>query len=119
MMTETLGGSEAYTVKWLENSEVDSEDAPNDHEHETGFPAQLWTRCLAELRSHCSYREKEGVSKELNAPYWDELARLYLWGEHFEDGRLEVALRPSDELRVNVLELLSGIAKSLLTCQYP
>ena len=42
-----------------------------------------------------------------------QMARFFLWGEGFSDGRLEKALDQSDELRNTVLELLCDVAVAL------
>jgi hypothetical protein len=44
----------------------------------------------------------------------DELARLFLWGESFSDGRLDDILADSTELRGVILELCATICKILI-----
>ena len=52
----------------------------------------------------------------------EELEKLYLWGESFENGDLDRALEQSEDLRDIVLELLSAIGDTIiqsLTLQRP
>ena len=53
----------------------------------------------------------------------DQLAKFFLWGDGFSDGRLDKALDQSDELRNTVLELLCDlgleIQKSVLNLSIP
>jgi hypothetical protein len=44
----------------------------------------------------------------------EELGRLYLWGQGFNDGDLEIILRQSKELEDTVLESLSSIGETLI-----
>jgi hypothetical protein len=44
----------------------------------------------------------------------DELARLFLWGESFGEGRLDNILEDSTELRLAILELCTTISEMLI-----
>lgn len=84
------------------------------HIADEGFTARLYGLCLSALR--LLYRRKYDYhSPELQVhKLKEELEKLYLWGEHFEAGELDRALDQSEDLKENVLELLSGIGKLIL-----
>lgn len=43
-----------------------------------------------------------------------ELGRLFLWGEDFQDGKLQIILRHSTDLNNTVLRLLVALGKALV-----
>lgn len=79
-----------------------------------GFAARLYVSCLRTLQQ--LYRRERDYSppKQRAHVLKEELGKLYLWGEHFGAGELDEALTQSDDLKENVIELLSGIGKSML-----
>ncbi|KAI9810424.1 MAG: hypothetical protein M1832_001351, partial [Thelocarpon impressellum] len=66
--------------------------------------AQLWREILATPRWPAD-RPKDVLKQSLG--------RLYLWGEGFEQGRLDKCLEHSDDLRDDVLDLLTEIGTAL------
>jgi hypothetical protein len=48
----------------------------------------------------------------------ESVARFVLWGLGWSEGRLDLCLDGSVELRNNVIELLAGLTKALLQCKW-
>ena len=107
-----------YTAEWLSTnlgthsgSICDIRDA-----HET-FASRFYHCCVASFRDLCQYRGRQTDAEALESNLRDELARFYLWGEYFNDGELDIALAPSEELASKVISLMSAIGKRLLRCK--
>jgi hypothetical protein len=62
--------------------------------------APYMTECPQLLDSSCSIQE--------------DMGRLYLWGEAFGDGQLDIILQASEELRTTILELNATISNILI-----
>ena len=106
-----------YTAQWLDTNHQSPTGSSSDilDAHET-FASQLYHCCVTTFRDFCQYRERQTDSESLKSSLWDELARLYMWGEYFKDEELDLALAPSEELAKKVISLLSAIGKRLLRC---
>ena len=106
-----------YTAEWLstnhETPSGSSCDIPDAHET---FAARLYHCCVASFRDFCQFRERQNDTVILKSNLRDELARLYMWGEYFKDGELDIALALSEELASKVISILSAIGKRLLRC---
>ena len=106
------------TQEWLDNhphasSGLNGTLCDNDHDDQ-GVATRLYSLCLRLLRFLC--RHKQNISSRRNrvSLLKEELGRLYLWGEAFEDGKLDRALEYSDDVRDNVLDSLRDVGKILL-----
>lgn len=106
-----------YTAEWLSNNHETPSGSTCDirDAHET-FASRFYHCCVAKFRDFCQYRERQTNAEASKSNLWDELARLYMWGEYFKDGELDVALAPSEALASKVISLLSAIGKRLLRC---
>lgn len=89
---------------------------PNLH-FELGFVTSFYQECqqlLAQiwdtLRSQSSVVPKRQLQ--------ESITRFVLWGSGWGEGRLDLCLNGSVEIRNNVIELLSGLAKALLQSDF-
>lgn len=107
-----------FTREWLDSSF--SQDAAMIDEQqscygdEQGLASQLYHSCQCVLRDLCVERQVtrfEGLQRLLLR---EELAKLYLWGQSFGPGELDVALDHSDDARYITLDALGCIGQSLL-----
>jgi hypothetical protein len=79
-----------------------------------GIGEKLYSDCVALFSALCHEpaselcQSNDGSSKEA-------LGRLYLWGEGFRDGQLDMILATSPYLRVTVLKLLAKVGGLLST----
>ena len=119
-------GRADYIQEWLdaENSTpiaLDEEfgftpaDVDPDHqEYDQGLATRLYQLGRQGLQQLC---RQEGYIPRLNSSQSalrEELGRLYLWGEAFENGKLDKALEQSEDLRDTVLEFLCAIGDSII-----
>ena len=75
--------------------------------------ASLYKDCLAYFTA---LSQSDSLSSDLKERklFKRELGRLYLWGEDLQDGKLQVVLRRSTDLRNTVLRLLVALGKALV-----
>ena len=82
--------------------------------------ARLYASCVKVLQRICSQISSPEVSLSRLKPrvLREELGRLYLCGEGLGNGKLDRALEDADELRENILEVLSGIGLLLARSEF-
>jgi len=82
---------------------------------ELGFASSFYQECRQLLSQvwKTSRLQRTGPSKR---QLQESVARFVLWGSGWSEGRLDVCLDGSIELRNNVIELLTGLTKALLQC---
>lgn len=54
------------------------------------------------------------VNHRVNEIFGDELGRLFLWGEGFRDGKLDLILESYPDLRSSIVRFLIALSKSLI-----
>ena len=87
---------------------------PDHQEYNQGLATRLYQLSRQGLQQLC---RQEGYIPPLNSlqsALREELGRLYLWGEAFENGKLDKALEQSEDLRDTVLEFLCAIGDSII-----
>lgn len=105
------------TQEWLDAHSDPSPDLRGglvNSEDDQGIAARLYSLCLGVLRQMCRQEQYKSSSGDSMSILKEEVAKLYLWGEAFRDGKLDRALEYSDEVRSNVLESLGDIGRLLL-----
>ena len=75
--------------------------------------ASLYRDCLAyfTVLSQSEFMSCDRIEPKL---FKRELGRLYLWGEDFQDGKLQNILRHSTDLKNTVLRLLVALSRALM-----
>ena len=119
-------GRADYIQKWLDpenltpiaaddGSGCTAADVEPDHnEHNQGLAIRLYQLSRQGLQQLC--RQEEHIPR-LNSSQFalrEELGKLYLWGEAFENGKLDKALEQSEDLSDTVLEFLCAIGNIII-----
>lgn len=119
MSSPTIGWSRRSrrTKEWLESSSsnlltIDAQSAYGKDEE--GLAAQLYSLCRRVLRDLCSQKQDLPSTRPHSLLLREELTKLYLWGQSFGPGELDIALEHSDDARYIVLDALGEIGRSLL-----
>lgn len=111
------GHGEAHVREWMTEgtavSQLEKQDsAPRQ---ELGFVSIFYQECQQLLSQVWKiFPGQQGLASK--SQLRESLTRFMLWGAGWNDGRLDLCLGGSTELRVNVTELLSGLAKALIRC---
>jgi hypothetical protein len=105
--------STAEVNDWIEDQQQSSTSDGCKVNPDVGFASNLFEACLQFFKelSKC-YRDSEHDRAHQNR-LRDELAKLILWSDWFEDGKLEYCLQKSQELHDSVVETLHGIGQTL------
>jgi hypothetical protein len=105
--------AQLYLQDWIKDG---SSILQASSQREPGFVSSFYQGCQQLLSQIWeTYRLKRtGASKR---QLQESLTRFVLWGSGWSEGRLDFCLGGSIELRKNVTELLSGLAKALLQCK--
>ena len=115
-----------YTQEWLdaasstpvtldEKFEFTAADVePDQDEYSQGLATRLYQLGRQGLQQLCRRKEKIPRLNLSQSALREELGRLYLWGEAFENGKLEKALEQSEDLRDTVLDFLCAIGDSII-----
>ena len=86
--------------------------------NEKGVAGRLYELCFESLRLFCrkegrlSLRGEGGKASLMRLR--NELEKLYLWGEAFQDGKLDRALKMDEESKSSVLQLLVDVGDLLI-----
>ena len=115
---EAESGSNAWNRRelvqhWLKLGSLTGSEASSryvDHE----FATRLYEQSLETLRYLSHGGTKNETSTLPSCMLKEELGKLYLWGEVFAHGDLIRALDQSDDLKDDILDLLSNIGRILL-----
>ena len=77
--------------------------------------ASLYKDCLAYFTT-LSLSQSDYISSDQKERkfFKRELGRLFLWGEDFQDGKLQIILRHSTDLINTVLRLLVALGRALV-----
>ncbi len=89
-------------------------EEPDHHEHNQGPATQLHLLSLLGLQHLCRRRQSASWPDSKLSRLKEELGNLYLWGEAFENGKLDKALERNEGLRDTVLELLCAIGNTII-----
>ena len=103
-----------YTQELLESALSPSATASEpvvDIQDEAVLAARLYSSCLSALRDLCPPEPAKAIQSVL---VHEELTKLYLWGQGFARGELDMALEYSEDTRYIVLDSLGNIGRLLL-----
>jgi hypothetical protein len=89
-----------------------SDDALSSKLCEPGLGPKLYSCCL-NLLSHI-LKEGSITNRAKHDILNEEMAKFYLWGEGFRDGKLDIILDSSRYLRVSILKNLVAIGEALI-----
>ena len=87
---------------------------PDHNECNQGLATRLYQLSRDGLQQLCRQNRTAPRLKSTLSALREELGKLYLWGEAFENGKLDKALELSDDLRDTVLEFLCAIGDSII-----
>ena len=117
-------GRNNYMLEWLDahaSGPLANDEAPASDGVDQEFTGRLYQLCLRALQDFYHQQRDQCNSKSRLNALRECLGRFYLWGEPFGVGKLDKALRQSDELRNSVVERLVYIGKllrsKLLSCK--
>jgi hypothetical protein len=105
------------TRKWLESTSSNLKTTYYQVLHpkvEEGLASQLYSLCRSTLRDLCVKKECIPTRSAQSVLLQEELTKLYLWGESFGPGELDIALEYSDDTRYSVLDTLGDVGRLLL-----
>ena len=107
----------SYTANWLKDTVADGRNPANADEH--GLISCLYRVCLAGFKNLCDNQFFDLDSKQTSR---NVLARLFLWGEGVQIGKLDQALVQSEDVRRDTIQLLASIgtwiARAQDCCKY-
>lgn len=123
-------GRADYTQEWL-NAEpltpiapdeefgyTAAEVDPDQNDYNQGLATRLYLLSREGLQRLCWRNKACSPPKSSVSTLKEELGKLYLWGEAFENGKLDKALELSEDLRDTVLELLCAIGDVITRGQH-
>lgn len=108
----------ALTQEWIDGNNF--QRLPQEDQADLSFAQELYAACLrffTTVVQGISRLSDENAKKYQFNILKEESGRLYLWGSGFQNGKLGYVLAQSDELRDDVLGLLSGISQLLLNSE--
>ena len=112
---EWLDAASSTPVTLDEKFEFTAADVePDQDEYSQGLATRLYQLGRQGLQQLCRRKEKIPRLNLSQSALREELGRLYLWGEAFENGKLEKALEQSEDLRDTVLDFLCAIGDSII-----
>ena len=90
-------------------------DVESDHDnYNQGLATRLYRLGRQGLQNLCRQKKNIPQLDSSQSALREELGKLYLWGEAFENGDLDKALEQSEDLRNTVLEFLCAIGYSII-----
>ena len=104
------GQKENLTLDWVQRHRSNTLDDFDDETH-GGLASRLYLLCLDLLRR--IFSQQESPKKGSNA-LREELGKFYLWGREYADGKLDEALEYSEDVKIEVLDSLGSVGRSLL-----
>ena len=120
-------GQEYYIQEWLDaqsstpialdevgSAPADVEPDSQEYDQGLGLATRLYQLGRQGLQQLCRQDRCVPRLSSSQSALREELGRLYLWGEAFEDGKLDKALEQSEDLRDTVLEFLCAIGDSII-----
>lgn len=123
-------GRADYVQEWLDAESLTSiapdegfgyttaEVDPDQNDYSDGLATRLYLLSREGLQRLCRRnKESSPLESPLSRPK-EELGKLYLWGEAFENGKLDKALELSEDLRDTVLDLLCAIGGIIVRGQH-
>ncbi len=103
---------DSYTQEWLKSSaSAEGARARSRCENEDELATRLYQQCIIIMKGLCRQSYRQGPTFSL---WQNAIGSLYLWGEPFQNGKLDTALSQSDDLRNTILDLLGDIGDMLL-----
>ena len=113
----TADSKDGYIQRWLKvsSSKPAKKDGqlPGDKDSD-GLATQIYSASLKALRNLYSQERTLSLDKPQLFLLKEELAKLYMWGEIFSPGEIDLALEYSDDARTFILDTFEGIGRLLL-----
>jgi hypothetical protein len=109
--------SNAELLKWLDRHQKAAvlRNASTNLDHEVGFAATVYQTCLQLFGEMWkSFNKDRNRPRAWQAKTRENLSRLVLWGDLFDQGRLDACLDRSTDIRDCVLEGFNDIGKTLI-----
>lgn len=91
----------------------------SDAQDQPDLAETLYTKCLDLFTIVSKEPELSKFSQNDVEKLREQVAKLYLWGEGFQDGKLNLILKSSPSLRVTIVKFLVELAKALLNRKAP
>ena len=113
-LKDALQSVSGRTVNADPSTQIAPTEEPDHHEHNQGLANRLYLLSLEGLQHICRQKQSTSWPDSKLSTLKEELGKLYLWGEAFENGRLDKALERNEDLRDTVLELLCAIGNTII-----
>src|ERR1700722_17191658 len=114
--------SNAELLKWLDRHQKAAvlRNTSMNLDHEVGFASIVYQTCLQLFGEMWkSFNKDRNRPRAWQAKTRENLSRLVLWGDLFDQGRLDACLDRSTEIRDCVLEGFHDIGKTLIEGAIP
>lgn len=112
---EWLDAGSSTPIAFDEEFEFTAADVEPDHDkYNQGLATRLYRLGRHGLQQLCRQKKTTPGLDRSQSALREELGKLYLWGEAFENGNLDKALEQSEDLRDTVLEFLCAIGDSII-----
>jgi hypothetical protein len=98
---------------WVEDQQQSSVSENLRESPNVGFVSHLFQACLHAFMELSKYCRNVGRDRAQQIRIRNELANLVLWGDVYEEGKLDSCLKKSQELHDSVVEALHGIGRTL------
>lgn len=116
MATTDVDSTKAVVREWIDRHTICL--ANESGNGDVGFAGLLYESCLGLFKDIYTQSRKSSVlSKDDQRQLKEELGRLFLWGDAFRDGKLDRVLVQWGDLRMTILEFISGIGKVLTSSE--
>lgn len=111
-------GMDKATIEWLHTGASTSPSSLDQSFEHDGIATQLHAQSIDIFRRIYRIKRHTCPSDKSFSKVKEELGKFYLWGNAFADGELDRALESSDDVRFEVLDSLSAIARLLLRGEF-
>ena len=120
MAMSRVGKKVAFLEEWIDGATIQKSssalgDDPCDGAA-TGFAWNLFDHVLRlfSIITPLASNGATAISKKGTRSLKESLGKLFLWGDSFRDGRLEIVLDASDEIKESVLSTLATVGRILI-----
>ena len=113
-------GCQELTLQWIRTRSDTPAESGQDLSvaNSEGVATKIYSVLLILLKE--LQRQYQGIwGKEQCSQLQEELHKLYLWGEVFENRELDIVLEYSDDARYTVLNILIDLGRSILKGTIP
>lgn len=99
--------------EWIDGSSVHRESDDVGEENTEAFAWVLYQQTLHLFAGLLPFAPDDDGSQQHKKTLKDALGKLFLWGDGFSGGRLEVVLEECDDLKVSIISGLAAIGRTL------